>query len=295
MRDAQKLEAVGRLAGGVAHDFNNVLTVVSGHAELLREEVERQPGPGGHHGHPRRRRRASDLTRQLLAFSRLQELRADASSMHAERRPRDRVATRRVVGEHVQLERRLELGSAWLSADPAQLEQVLLNLAVNARDAMPDGGTLDASGTSGVDARDDARAITPRRRPGRYMLITVSDTGTGMDEATQERIFEPFFTTKAAGQGHGPRARDGLRHRQAERWPHLVDSRLGHGTTFEILLPEAQGVIRAALAGRGLEFPQHLTSQPGWGRGSRRTRRRAGRAASGSGGPPPASPSARSR
>jgi len=236
LRDAQKLEAVGRLAGGVAHDFNNVLTVVSGHAELLREEVSGQQGQDDITVILDAVRRASDLTRQLLAFSRVQELEPvvlDAADVVRE----TEVLLDRVIGKFVHLETSIEDRAPLVSADPVQLGQVLLNLAVNARDAMPDGGTLGIR----VEELDTTNDLEDHRgvAPGRYCRIRVSDTGTGIAEATQERIFEPFFTTKEVGKGTGLGLATTYGIVKQSGGHIFVDSQLGHGTTFEILLPAA--------------------------------------------------------
>ena len=239
LREAQKMEAVGRLAGGVAHDFNNVLTVVSGHAELLREEVA---GPQGQEDISvilDAVRRASDLTRQLLAFSRLQEL--DLVILNPADVVREtELLLGHVVGKFVRLESSIDDAAPWVSADPVQLNQVLLNLAVNARDAMPDGGTLALR----VDEWSAEHELEDRPGvvPGRYCRITVSDTGIGMDEATQARIFEPFFSTKPVGQGTGLGLATTYGIVKQSGGHIFVDSRLGHGTTFEILLPASPGV-----------------------------------------------------
>jgi signal transduction histidine kinase len=239
LREAQKMEAVGRLAGGVAHDFNNVLTVVSGHAELLREEVAGRQGQEDITVILDAVRRASDLTRQLLAFSRLQEL--DLVILNPAEVVREtELLLGRVVGKFVRLESSIDDAAPLVSADPVQLNQVLLNLAVNARDAMPEGGTL----TLRVDEWSAEYELEDRPGvvPGRYCRIIVSDTGTGMDEATQARIFEPFFSTKPVGQGTGLGLATTYGIVKQSGGHIFVESRLGHGTTFEILLPAAPGV-----------------------------------------------------
>ena len=280
MREAQK-EAVGRLAGGVAHDFNNVLTVVSGHAELLREEVA---GPQGQEDISvilDAVRRASDLTRQLLAFSRLQEL--DPVILNPADVVREtELLLGHVVGKFVRLESSIDDAAPLVSADPVQLNQVLLNLAVNARDAMPGGGTLALR----VDewSVESSWRIGPASFPAATCRIRVSDTGTGIDEPTQARIFEPFFSTKPVGQGTGLGLATMYGIVKQSGGHIFVQSRLGHGTTFEILLRGPGCDCATRCARRGLTFPAP-TAPHGparRGRGSRRTRRRAGRAASGS-------------
>ena len=196
---SQRLEAVGRLAGGVAHDFNNVLTAVLGSTELLildtppgvanREELEiiREAAT-----------RAQDLIRQLLAFSSRQALKPVVLDLNHLVKSVGKML-RRLIGENIQLvtEPAAELDS--LCADPGQLEQVLVNLAVNARDAMPQGGRLTIA-TSNLQVAEGAVVAVP---PGHYVVLRVTDTGTGMDAATMERAFEPFFTTKPKGKGTG--------------------------------------------------------------------------------------------
>ena len=236
LREAQKMEAIGRLAGGVAHDFNNILTVVSGNAELLRAEVSGQQGQDDITVIVDAVRRASDLTRQLLAFSRLQELDPVIVSPADVVRETE-LLLRRVIGKLVRLESSIDDTAPLVSADPVQLNQVLLNLAVNARDAMPDGGTLSlhVDEWNAEGDQEDWRGVAP----GRYCRIAVSDTGSGMDEATQARIFEPFFTTKGPGKGTGLGLSTTYGIVKQSGGHIFVDSRLGHGTTFEILFPEA--------------------------------------------------------
>jgi PAS domain S-box-containing protein len=239
LRDAQKMEAVGRLAGGVAHDFNNVLTVVSGHAELLREDVSSEQGQADITVILDAVRRASDLTRQLLAFSRVQEL--DPVILNPADVVREtELLLAHVIGKFVRLESSIDDAAPLVSADPVQLNQVLLNLAVNARDAMPDGGVLALR----VDEWSAEQELEDRPGvvPGLYCRISVSDTGTGMDEATQARIFEPFFTTKGPGGGTGLGLATTYGIVKQSGGHIFVDSRLGHGTTFEILLPAAAGM-----------------------------------------------------
>jgi signal transduction histidine kinase len=246
-RQAQKMEAVGRLAGGVAHDFNNFLTVVSGHAEILRvntppdhplrssiEEIQRAVD------------RVASVTRQLLAFSRKQVLQPTVLDLNQVVVRIERLL-RPLIGEHVELRLQLALGPCPVKADPGQLEQVIVNLAVNARDAMPAGGTLTIAtdhSVGGVAAGGDAP-------PGRWVVLSVRDTGCGMDEATQAHIFEPFFTTKGPGQGTGLGLATVHGIVEQARGHIAVESDLGCGATFTIYLPEAQEPVRAAESSPG--------------------------------------------
>ncbi len=233
-RHAQKMDAVGQLAGGVAHDFNNLLTSIRGFSDLLGRSLEM--------GDPRRKdiaeilkatERAAALTRQLLAFSKRQVLRMEALSVNAIVSDMTRIV-RRLLGDAIVVEETLEADLWTVRADPGQLEQVLLNLALNARDAMPQGGRLHI-GTHN-EIVDDEGAIPP----GRYVVIEVSDTGEGMSPETRARVFEPFFTTK------DPKGRAGLGLATVygiilQSGGHVgVDSALGKGSVFTIHLPVAK-------------------------------------------------------
>ncbi|HUB33132.1 MAG TPA: response regulator [Bryobacteraceae bacterium] len=240
LRQAQKLESVGRLAGGIAHDFNNLLTVINGYSDLVLRQL--------HPGDPLREKmeeirnagdQASGLTRQLLAFSRKQARQPqllDLNRLVEQTRP----MVARLVGEDVELLVNLHPGAAVIYADPRQLEQVLMNLVVNSRDAMPRGGKLRIE-TSIVEwSRDEVQAH-PRARAGRYVVLTVSDNGEGMTEETRRHIFEPFFTTKEAekGTGLGLSMAQGIVG-QSDGFIE-VQSELGRGSIFRIYLPGAEG------------------------------------------------------
>ncbi len=202
LRQAQKMEAVGRLAGGVAHDFNNLLTVINGYAEMIiaraavgspdRADAEEILQAG---------ERAAALSRQLLAFSRKQILAPRVLSLNAVVSGIERML-RRLMGEDIEIVTALDGGLVNVRADPGQIEQVLMNLAVNARDAMPNGGRLLLE-TANVVLDEEFRRSHPGAATGPHAMLGVSDTGTGMDAETQAHLFEPFFTTKEPGKGSG--------------------------------------------------------------------------------------------
>jgi two-component system cell cycle sensor histidine kinase/response regulator CckA len=237
-RQAQKMEAVGRLAGGVAHDFNNILTVILGSSDLLgaglsiasplREEVEEIRKAAG---------RAAALTRQLLAFSRRQVLMTEVLDLNALVRNIERML-RRVLGEDIEIRTAYDPELGRVRADRGQLEQVLMNLVVNARDAMPSGGTLTIETRNTVI--DEAHAGEyDGVRPGPAVRLSVRDTGGGMDPETQLHIFEPFYTTKEKGTGLGLATVYGI---VQQSGGHIaVSSEEGKGATFTIFLPRVDG------------------------------------------------------
>ena len=239
LRQAQKMEAVGRLAGGIAHDFNNLLMVIQGYSDLL---VERLPGAD-----PLRRnaeqiqmasQRASSLTRQLLAFSRKQMLAPKILNVQGVVAEMEKIL-RRLIGEDVQLETSSAPDLGLVRADRSQIEQVILNLAVNARDAMPQGGRLTIE-TANVELDSSYSHPPAVLSPGRYVMLAVTDNGCGMDAETQAHVFEPFFTTKEKGKGTGlglATVYGVVKQSGGYVW---VYSEPGRGTSFKIYLPRIE-------------------------------------------------------
>jgi PAS domain S-box-containing protein len=240
---AQKMEAVGRLAGGVAHDFNNLLGVILGHAELLlRRYGPEHPGAGALEQVRLAAERGARLTRQLLAFSRRQVLQPRVIDLNAVVRSLEPMLAR-LIGEDVQLVTVLADGLGRVRADEGQVEQVLMNLAVNARDAMPRGGRLTIE-TGNLDPADGGSPLHLDAPPGARVTITVSDTGHGMDAATLGHIFEPFFTTKPAGEGTGLGLATVYGIVQQSGGHIDVESEPSKGTTFRISLPRIEGAVQ---------------------------------------------------
>ena len=234
MQQARKLEAIGRLAGGVAHDFNNLLMVMQARASLMRDRLPVKPPT---HDELQEIVSAADrgatLTRQLLAFSRKQVL--QATPMELNRAIEDTVGMlRRLVGETIALETDLDRQLGWIKADPGQVLQVLLNLAANARDAMPNGGRL-LIGTGNVRLEEEDALRIPSATAGDYVALTVRDTGHGMDDDTRSRVFEPFYSTKDLGTGLGLATVYGIVN-QSGGFVRL-SSRRGEGTTFQVCFP----------------------------------------------------------
>jgi len=236
LRQAQKMEAVGRLAGGIAHDFNNLLTAILGYSELvLRQIPSDTPVRADIEEIKKAGDRAASLTRQLLAFSRQQVLAPRVTDFN-EIVVNVEKLLRRVIGEDVQLAIELDPATRHVKVDHSQMEQVLLNLAVNARDAMPQGGRVGIRTSQRVFTQP-YRASGATVDPGPYLLVTVSDTGTGMPPDIMKQIFEPFFTTKGAGQGTGLGLSTVYGIVKQSGGYIFVDSELGRGTVFEMYLP----------------------------------------------------------
>ncbi len=238
LRQAHKMESVGRLAGGIAHDFNNLLTVIMGNASLLDDVLERDDG---RHGEVEQIRiaaeRAEKLTRQLLAFARKQIVEPRTVTLNDLVLKTDRML-RRLIGEHVELVTIMAPDASAVFVDPAQIEQVLVNMAINARDAMPDGGTLTIR-TANAEIEESDPTRDPDTSPGAYVRLSVVDTGTGMDAQTAAHVFDPFFTTKEAGKGTGLGLATCYGIVKQARGQITIDTAPGRGTTFHIDLPVA--------------------------------------------------------
>ncbi|HEX6368309.1 MAG TPA: PAS domain S-box protein [Longimicrobium sp.] len=256
----QKMEAIGRLAGGVAHDFNNLLTAIRGNAELLLADLPRDSQAREDVEEIRRASdRAAALTRQLLAFSRRQVLQPRLLDLNQSVREMERMLGR-LLGDDVELVTRLGSGIRRVRADPAQVEQVIMNLAVNGRDAMPGGGVLMVS-TQNAELEPELREKYPYVVPGEYVLLEVGDTGQGMDAATLHSAFEPFFTTKGAGKGTGlglSMVYGIVKQSGGYVW---IDSEAGHGTRVRVYLP----VSRVADEAEEDDVPAPLPQAPGRG------------------------------
>jgi two-component system, cell cycle sensor histidine kinase and response regulator CckA len=236
IRHSQRMESVGRLAGGVAHDFNNILTVITGYSDLVLSSMTEENDLRADVAEIRRAAdRAVALTRQLLAFSRKQVMQPKSIAAR-EVLDQARMLLTRLIGENVELAVRTSDDSERFLADPAQIEQVVMNLAVNARDAMPGGGKLELE-SSVVDVMGTDQNHRPGMDAGRYVLIVCTDSGSGIDEETLNHIFEPFYTTKKRGKGTGLGLSTAYGIVKQSGGFIYVDSELGEGTTVEIFLP----------------------------------------------------------
>jgi two-component system, cell cycle sensor histidine kinase and response regulator CckA len=241
LQQAHKMEAIGRLAGGIAHDFNNLLTIITGYSQLLLVRLREEDQLRGDVEEIRKAAvRAASLTQQLLAFSRSQVMVPRVLNLNAIVETVDSML-QRLIGEHIHLVAVLEPMLGHVRADPGQMEQVIVNLAVNARDAMPKGGKLTIE-TSNVEVASQHTLIGPML-PGRHVKLSVSDTGCGMDRETQTRIFEPFFTTKGQGKGTGLGLATVYGIVKQSAGHITVESELGQGTAFHLYLPRVSGPI----------------------------------------------------
>jgi len=244
-RQAQKMEAVGRLAGGVAHDFNNLLMVINGYTEVLLEETAQN---NGLHSRVLAIQQAADkattLTRQLLAFSRKQFLELKVVDVNAIIHDMKRLMNP-LIGENIALVTNLSPNLGRTRADAGQIEQVLMNLVVNAKDAMPEGGRITIQ-TANVDLGDEVRRQHSYIQPGPYVLFSVSDSGQGMDREVQSRIFEPFFTTKEKGKGTGLGLSTVYGIVKQSGGYIFVQSEVGRGTTFRVYLPRVEDAAEPA-------------------------------------------------
>ena len=257
-RQSQKMEAVGRLAGGIAHDFNNLLTVIMGYSQVLLTELGPQhPLRGKIEETLKAGERAATLIRQLLTFSSKQSLDPKILSLNTAVTSLESLL-RRLIGEDIQLVSKLDPTNGRLRADQAQLEQVLVNLVVNARDAMPKGGTLTIETAQVELTRSPVYHLTPLP-PGPYVRLAVSDTGCGMDRKTQSHIFEPFFTTKGEGKGSGLGLSTVFGIVTQCGGAIDVTSRVGHGTRFDLYFPSVESDILTTAPTKPLGQPQKGT------------------------------------
>jgi len=237
-RQSQKMEAIGQLTAGIAHDFNNLLTAINGFASLLQLEID----PGSSHLEMVEKilesgQRAADLVRQLLVFSRKQVVRPQPLDLNVSVQNMHKIL-KRVIGEDIHLHLSLAHDLNWIKIDPIQIEQIVINLVVNGRDAMPNGGSLTIS-TANVLLPPGHPALAPDLKPGMYVKLTVADTGVGMTENIKEHIFEPFFTTKEPGKGTGLGLATVFGIIKQSNGNILVHSQPNAGSKFEIYLPSA--------------------------------------------------------
>ena len=257
-RQSQKMEAVGRLAGGIAHDFNNLLTVIMGYSQVLLTELGPQhPLSGKIEETLKAGERAATLIRQLLTFSRKQSLDPKVLSLNTAVMSLETLL-RRLIGDDIRLVSKLDPTNGRLRADQAQLEQILVNLVVNARDAMPKGGTLTIETAKVELTRSPVYYLTPLP-PGPYVRLAVSDTGCGMDRKTQSHIFEPFFTTKEEGKGSGLGLSTIFGIVTQCGGAIDVTSRVDHGTRFDLYFPRVESEVIPTAPTQPLGQPQRGT------------------------------------
>jgi nitrogen-specific signal transduction histidine kinase/ActR/RegA family two-component response regulator len=240
LRQAQRMEAVGRLAGGVAHDFNNILMVITGYCDLMKSRLRKEDSLAEHLSQIRDgAERAVALTRQLLAFSRKQTLQPEVLDLNALVSDIEKML-RRLIGEDIDFVTKLEEGLGRVNVDRGQVEQVIMNLAVNARDAMPQGGKLTVE-TADVQLDERYARSHVGATAGPHVMLAITDTGSGMDQETKDRLFEPFFTTKGKGKGTGlglSTVYGIVKQSGGNIW---VYSEPGKGTAFKIYLPRVEG------------------------------------------------------
>lgn len=260
LRQAQKLEAVGQLAGGIAHDFNNLLTVITGYGDILMKRIPTSdPNRSMIEEIKRAAERSSSLTRQLLAFSRKQVLQPKVFNLNTLVSDMGKML-RRLIGEEMEFTTILTDEPALVNADPGQIEQVLMNLVVNARDALPhDGGKITVE-IEQVQIDQAYAGMHVAVRPGSYIMLAVSDNGSGMDEDTRKHMFEPFFTTKEQGKGTGlglSTVYGIVKQSEGNIW---VYSEPGQGTTFKVYLPR----VGQKICGSSSDFTSDYSIQEGW-------------------------------
>ena len=248
---AQKMEAVGRLAGGVAHDFNNLLMAIMGYSELIRSSlIKDDPLYKYSEDILKASERAASLTQQLLAFSRRQMMQPQVLNLNRVAADLEKML-RRLIGEHIDLDIVAGPDLGAVKADPGQINQIIMNLALNARDAMPTGGRLTVE-TVNIEFTSSHKCYSAAAPPGRYVSLAVTDTGSGMDAETLDHIFEPFFTTKEIGKGTGLGLPMVYGIVQQNRGYIEMESRPGQGTAFRIYLPRIEAAVEAPGAGMAL-------------------------------------------
>jgi PAS domain S-box-containing protein len=248
LRQSQKLDAIGQLAGGVAHDFNNLLTAINGYSQIVSKQL-RPEDPLRLHVEEIRRAgdRAASLTRQLLAFSRKQVMQPRVLDLKIVVSEMEKMLCR-LIGEDIELRTVMDAGLGNIKADPGQIEQVILNLAVNARDAMPNGGKLMIEAQN-VYLDEEFATNHIAAVPGPYVRLSVSDSGSGMDKETKARLFEPFFTTKEVGKGTGlglSTVYGIVKQSGGNIWFY---SEVGEGTTFKVYLPRVDETAQLSISG----------------------------------------------